>query len=252
MSARPALRAVVVDDEAPARDRLRRLLREHPDVVCVGEAGDVASAVELIDRERPDLCFLDVQIPGGDGFDVLARARHQPAVVFTTAYDQYAVRAFEVHSVDYLLKPFRAERFAAALERAREAAGRGAPSRADLERLSAELRQGPPERISARKGSRIALLDPADILWFEAEETLVFARTEEGRFLVDRTLAELEACFGGEFFRAHRRFLVRLDRIVELRPQEGGTYRLTVRNAEGMPLPLSRRQARRLKGRLAW
>jgi len=253
------LRAVVVDDEEPARARVLRLLRAEPSVEVVGEASDVAGAVALIDRERPDVCFLDVQMPGGTGFDVLERAQHKPRVVFTTAYEQYAVRAFEVHSVDYLLKPFRRDRFAEALTRLRERRS-GAEEDGRLAALRAELHKPAEvaaavdalERIPARKGTRIVLLDPAEIVWFEAEETLVFARTDEGRFLVDRPLADLEARLAPAFFRAHRRFLVRLDRVAEIRPQDGGTCRMTLRDAAGSSLPLSRRQARRLRARLAW
>src|SRR5262249_60531424 len=115
------MRVVIVEDERPARDRLRRLLQDHPDCVIVGEAGGAAAAAALIDREKPDLCFLDVEMPEGDGFEVLRRIAHPPRVLFTTAYDRYAVPAFEVRSVDYLLKPFSRDRFAAAMTRAREA-----------------------------------------------------------------------------------------------------------------------------------
>ena len=121
----PAIRAVIVDDEKPARDRIRRLLAPHADIALVGEASDVASAVALLAESNPDLLFLDVQMPGGDGFDVLRRAKRIPRVIFTTAFDQYAVRAFEVNSLDYLLKPFDKARFAAALDRAREALSHG-------------------------------------------------------------------------------------------------------------------------------
>jgi len=119
------LRVAIVDDEKPARDRLKRLLAAMPDVALVGEAGDVASAVELIDRERPELCLLDVQIPGGDGFEVLRLVEHLPQVVFTTAFDHYAVRAFEVNSLDYLLKPVHRERLQNAVHRAQQARERG-------------------------------------------------------------------------------------------------------------------------------
>ena len=111
-------RCVVIDDEKPARDRIKRLLGQQVDFDCVGEAGDAASAVELIDQLEPDLCFLDVQMPEGDGFSVLERVRTLPRVIFTTAFDEYAVRAFEVRSLDYLLKPFSKPRFAEALDRA--------------------------------------------------------------------------------------------------------------------------------------
>ncbi|HKQ98693.1 MAG TPA: response regulator, partial [Candidatus Polarisedimenticolia bacterium] len=134
-----SVRAVIVDDEKPARDRLRRLLGEHPDINLVGEAADAAAAAALIDRERPDLCFLDVQMPEGDGFEVLRRIKHRPRVIFTTAYDRYAVPAFEVSSLDYLLKPFSRERFAAAIEKARAAIGAGAaPPPGEILRLLEE------------------------------------------------------------------------------------------------------------------
>ncbi len=247
------IRAVIVDDEKPARDRVRRLLEDHPDVVVAGEASDVPSAVALLDRERPDLCFLDVEMPAGDGFDVLRRVRHTPCVIFTTAYDQYAVRAFEVHSIDYLLKPFSQRRFAAALERAREQLDHEAPPPGEIVRLLEEIRAASAAaRIPARRGAKIVLVDPADVLWFEAEETLGFARTAEGRYLVDRSLSELEAQLAATFFRAHRQYLVNLSRIGEIQPSDAGTYRVLMRNAARTVLPLSRRQARRLRERIPW
>lgn len=244
------IRVVIVDDEKPGRDRVRRLLEDHPDFVIAGEAGDVPSAIALVDRVRPALCFLDVQMPAGDGFDVLRRVRHVPRVIFTTAHDQYAVRAFDVNSVDYLLKPFSPRRFAAALEKAREKIASEAPPGTEIVRLLEEIR--PPTRIPARKGARIVLLDPSQVLWFEAEETLVFARTEEGRSLVERSLSELEIQLAAFFFRTHRRYLVNLSRIAEIRPADAGTCRIVLRDAGGTILPLSRRQARRLRERIPW
>ncbi len=259
-------RVVIVEDEKPARDRIRRLLAAHADFTIVGEASDAPSAVRLLDEAKPDLCFLDVQMPEGDGFDVLRRASHRPHVVFTTAHDQYAVRAFEIHSVDYLLKPVGRERFAVALDRARRAlsssggpggkvlelleeirAGLGAPRAAGAEPEGPAREPSAPVRITARRGARIVLLDPAEVLWFEAEETLVFARAAEGRFLVERTLAELEEALGPSFFRAHRAYLVNLSRIGEILPGDSGTYRLVMRDAAATSLPLSRRQAQRLR-----
>ncbi len=260
------IRAAIVEDEKPARQRLRRLLREHADIVIVGEAEDVAGAVALIERERPDLCFLDVQIPGGDGFEVLRRLRYVPRVIFTTAYDQYAVQAFEVASLDYLLKPFDAERFALALERARQALRQRPPAAEQalqllLEQLRtglphikelAERAAGAPRRIPARRGPRIVLLDPREILSFEAQETLVFARTRERRYLVERTLAELEADLGPAFFRAHRGYLVNLEQVAEILPEESGTFRIVLKDEARTTVPLSRRQARKLRERLPW
>jgi DNA-binding LytR/AlgR family response regulator len=251
-------RCVVVDDEKPARERVKRLLAEHADFECVGEASDAAGAVRLIDEVAPDLCFLDVQMPEGDGFGVLERVRRVPAVIFCTAFDEYAVRAFEVNSLDYLLKPFGKKRFAEALDRARQKlSGPPAPAERILELLD-ELRRsvspGPGEgsRISTRRGAKILLLDPADVLWFEAEDTLVFARTAEGRSLVERTLADLEEQFAPRFFRAHRSCLVNLDHVAEIVPGDAGTHRVVFRDERRSSVPLSRRQARRLRELIPW
>jgi len=284
------MRVVIVEDEKPARDRLRRLLGEHSDCELVGEAGDAATAVALIDRERPDLCLLDVKMPEGDGFEVLRRIRHQPRVIFTTAYDRYAVPAFEVNSLDYLLKPFSRERFAAALARAREAVRAGvAPPSQEILKLLEEIRAGlakpggvappasaaappaagppapgsptapggppagiAPLRIPVRRASKIVLLDPDDILWFEAEETIVFARTSEARLLVERTLNDLETQLGPGFFRAHRSFLVNVSCIAEILPGDGGAARIVMKDLQKTILPLSRRQARLLRDIISW
>jgi two-component system LytT family response regulator len=280
------MRVVIVEDERPARDRLRRLLQDHPDCVVVGEAGDAATAAALIDREKPDLCFLDVQMPEGDGFEVLRRITHRPRVIFTTAFDRYAVPAFEVRSVDYLLKPFSRERFAAAMTRAREALQTGTtPAPQDILRLLEEIRAGlersgraasspaPPEavarpappdaapppasttaplRIPVRRANKIVLLEPSEILWFEAEETIVFARTAAGRMLVERTLNDLEALLAPSFFRTHRSFLVNVSHIGEILPEEGGTARIVMKDEARTVLPLSRRQARLLRSIIPW
>ena len=251
-------RCVVIDDEKPARDRLKRLLAAHPDFRVVGEAADAETAVRLIDDTTPDLCFLDVQMPEGTGFDVLERVRHVPHVVFVTAYDRYAVPAFEVRSVDYLLKPVGRERFAEAVDRARERIAAAGPARRildELEGLRRSVGRGvaappTPDRISARRGPRILLLDPNEIVWFEAEDTLVFARTAAGRFLVDRTLSDLERQLEGQFFRAHRGCLVNLGRIAEIRPADAGACTIVCPGAG--TVALSRRQARRLREIFRW
>jgi DNA-binding LytR/AlgR family response regulator len=258
-------RCVLVDDEKPARERLKRLLADRPEFEVVGEAGDAASAIRLIDELRPDLCFLDVQMPEGDGFEVLRSVQRVPSVIFTTAYDEYAVRAFEVNSLDYLLKPFGKRRFAEALDRAEQALERPAGGGAErVVELLDEIRSGlaarpatpgaggSADRITARRGSKILLLELDEILYFEAEDTLVFARAEGGRHLVERTLADLERQLSPAFFRAHRRFLVNMGRIAEILPAEAGTYRLVLRDEQRSVIPLSRRQARKLKELLPW
>ena len=250
------LRVVIVDDERPARDRLRRMLAEHADVTIIGEAADAEAAVEVLERERPDLCFLDVQMPAGDGFDVLRRLEKPPRLVFTTAYDQYAVRAFEAEALDYLLKPFSAQRLSAALDRARQLARAGAtapPAAPAVDRLLEAIRgAAAPVRIPARRGARIVLLDPAEVGWFEADDTLVYARTLDGRLLVERALAELEEQLGATFFRIHRRYLVNLGWIAEIRPGDGANWEVSLKDPGKTSLPLSRRQAQRLREIIPW
>ena len=161
-------RCIVIDDEKPGRDRVKRLLAAHPDFELAGEAADADAAVRLIDETTPDLCFLDVQMPEGTGFDVLERVRHVPHVIFVTAYDRYAVPAFEVRSIDYLLKPVGRERFAEALERARERIDAAGSARRILNELDALRRlvggggAAPPalDRVSVRRGSGVLLLRP--------------------------------------------------------------------------------------------
>ena len=231
------LRVAIVDDEKPARDRLRRLLAGIPDVTIAGEAGDVEGAIALLDRERPDLVLLDVRMPGGNGFDVLARAAYLPQVVFTTAFDHYAVRAFEVKSLDYLLKPVPRDRLEDAVARARRASEREGPGpSAEMMRLLEEIRAGMPAataelpasrpsatplRIPAKRGSKILILDPADVVWFESEGELVHARTSDGRALVERPLGDLEDLLSGEFFRVHRSYLVNLSKVGAIVPADG-------------------------------
>src|SRR5262245_12538226 len=171
------IRTVGVDDEKPARDRLKRFLAEHADFEVVGEAGDGESAVRVIDALRPDLVFLDVRMPEADGFQVLERLQHLPRVVFATAYERYAVQAFEVHSIDYLLKPFDRRRFGATLARVRDEMRKSVPSEEKLDALLREIRQSakalrgaaagtapaaPPESVGAGAGSGPAADDDDD------------------------------------------------------------------------------------------
>ena len=295
------IRTVVVDDEKPARDRLKRFLAEHGDFEVVGEAGDGESAVRVIDALRPDLVFLDVRMPEADGFQVLERLQHVPRVVFATAYERYAVQAFEVHSIDYLLKPFDRVRFGATLARVRDEMRKSVPAEEKLDALLREIRESaqalrgaaagnipegvaagaaagtgpgpgddddepatiPPgspsaprassDRISGRRGQRIYLLAPHEILWFEAEGELVFAKVGTHRYHVSRTLAELEASLDPkQFFRSHRSFIVNLAAIAEIVPEDSGNYRIIVRDPERTAVPLSRRQARKLREVFPW
>jgi len=250
------LRVLIVDDEPLARARARRLLGEVGGAVVVGEAGSAAEAREQLRAHPADLLLLDIQMPGEDGFALLASLDPPPAVVFITAFDHYAVRAFEENAVDYLLKPFRKERLAEALERARHDLAR--PE--ELSRKIALLLGGLGgaaadsdhlERLTVRIGQRQLILKSDEIFWFGAEDKLVFAATETDRHYVNFTLDQLEQRLDPKrFARVHRSAIVNLDRAAALRPGFAGTYRLQLRDPARTEVPVSRARARTLRARL--
>ena len=257
---KPALRILIVDDEPLARTRLKRMLGELGGCEVLAEAGSVAEAAPLVDRLRPDLVLLDVQMPGEDGFALIERVQHRPAIVFVTAFDHYAVRAFELHAIDYLLKPFRAERLAAAIEHARLALARPdelAHQLEQLQRLLGSLGSAPTaaeprlERFTVRIGQKQLIVKADDVLWFGAEDKLVFAATATGRHYVNFTLDELERRLEPtRFVRVHRSAIANLDHAAALRPGFAGTWRLQLDDAARTEVPVSRSRARQLKERL--
>jgi two-component system LytT family response regulator len=243
------LRAIIVDDEPPARRRIRRLLATEPDVVVTGECGDGESALQLVARERPDLLFLDVQMPERGGFEVVAALPEAPlpAILFVTAHDRYALRAFDVHAVDYLLKPFTAERFRTALARARE---RIAHQTADagLASLAASLRARPAylSRVAVRAGSRTLFVDLTSVDWMDAADNYVRLHVGRRELLVRDTLASLEAQLDPDrFVRVHRSAIVQTDRVTELRAQSHGDAEVLLR--DGTVVPVSRTWRERLQ-----
>jgi len=253
----PTLRAVLVDDEPLARARLRRMLLAHGGVQVLGEAASVAEAVLLVDELAPDLVFLDVQMPGEDGFTLVERVRHRPAIVFVTAFDQYAVRAFEANAVDYLMKPFRAERLAAAIDRARVVLARPDELARQLQHILASMgsartdRAEPLERFTVRVGQKQLIVKADEVLWFGAEDKLVFAVTARDRHYVNFTLDELERRLEpSRFVRVHRSAIANLDHAAALRPGFAGTWRLQLDDAARTEVPVSRSRARSVKERL--
>ena len=264
-----AIRSLVVDDEPLARRRVLRLLREEPDAEVVGSAATGDEAVEAVRALAPDLLLLDVQMPGRDGFGVLDAlgADAMPYVVFVTAYDRYALRAFEVHALDYLLKPFDPVRFHRAFGRAREQirrrethehrrrligllgdlAGRGAAG-GEGEPAAAEA-PPPVERLLVRAEGRILFLRVDEIDWVGAQGNYAELHVGAGSYLVRETMAELEARLDPRrFLRVHRSTIVNLDRVRELRPWFGGDYRVSM--LDGTELHLSRLYRSRAAERL--
>lgn len=229
------LRTLIVDDEPLARDRLRSFLAGEPDLELVGEYGDGPAAIAAIRRDRPDLVFLDLQMPGCDGLKVVAElpAAHRPAVVFATAHEQYAVDAFDLEAVDYLLKPFDRERLRQALRRVRNALRR----RAGLHDVAAE--GGAADRVAVKADGRIVFLLPQEVVRVEAADNYVILHLASGRLMVRETMAAIEARLGPKLFaRVNRSAIVQVAQIREIQPAQHGDYSVVLR--DGTRLPLSR------------
>ncbi len=238
------IRALLVDDEQPARDRLRRLLTEVPDVEIAGEAEDGERAMEEITRLVPDVVFLDIQMPGCTGMEVAASlASPRPHIIFCTAFDQYAVDAFELSAVDYLLKPINRARLARALDRVRA----GLKSDDALEK--ATLAAAPPSRFLARRGSTYHVVSGRDVLCFVSEDGLTKLSAGNQQYWMSPTLNDLEARLDPRhFFRISRGAIVNLDAVREVSPTAGGHGELTLK--DGSKHEVSRRRFKELTEKL--
>jgi two-component system LytT family response regulator len=240
----PLIRVLLVDDESLAREMLREMLKNDPQVTIVGESCNGREALEAIRSHSPDLIFLDVQMPELGGFEVLeALGKEIPRVIFVTAYDQYAVRAFEVHALDYLLKPFDQERFDISWQRARAQILRDRNGGTDQRILALleEMKAGKKylERLVIKASGRIYFLETTEIDWIEAEGNYVSVHSAKKSHLLRETISSLEAQLDPKkFLRIHRSSIVRIDRIQELQPWFHGEYRIILQN--GTQLTLSR------------
>jgi two-component system, LytTR family, response regulator len=233
--------ALIADDEPIARAGLRRMLAAHEWVEVIGEAMHGPDAVESINTRQPDLVFLDIQMPGLLGTEVLARLTHQPVVVFTTAFAQHAVTAFELGAVDYLLKPFGAERLAAAMQRVRGALGEPTAAGA-FDRISEVFGAGPVTRLFVRVGAAILPIPVTSVAWFEADGDYVTAHTERGRHVLTVSLNKLESRLDPKrFVRIHRTHIVNLDAVVAFRRHGKGGMTAELRG--GTQLAVSRAKA---------
>jgi len=258
------IRAILVDDEPLARKRLRMLLGPHVRVQIVGEAANGEEACALVETLQPDLLFLDIQMPGLSGFDVLARlpaSPRRPQVIFITAHDEFAVRAFEEQALDYLLKPVEPERLARAVSRLTEVPVPGSPVEDPrLDRLLASLAaQGvvatPSKtllrRIPVRRGARIALVEVATAVFFRAEDKYTVLYTSDAEHVIDRTIDELEQSLDpDQFLRIHRAAIVNVGFVQELTSVEGGRFVVALNDARNTRLVASRSGARTLRERL--
>ena len=230
------LRAIIVDDEELARGFLREMLETHPDIAIVAECPNGFEAVKAIGENSPDLLFLDVQMPKLDGFEVLELIDPGPVVIFVTAYDQYAMRAFDAHAVDYLLKPFTRERFEKALERARMRLGEQAP-KPDL--AAARSPEERPERIVVKDGPRVHVIPVDKLDYVEAQDDYVALHSAGKSYLKQQPIASLESLLDpARFVRIHRSVIVNLERVARIEPY-GKESRLAILS-DGARLPVSR------------
>ncbi|HEX2861144.1 MAG TPA: LytTR family DNA-binding domain-containing protein [Lacunisphaera sp.] len=235
------LRVLIVDDELLARERLRGFLQAESAVEIIGECADGPAALAAIRQGTPDLVFLDMQMPGCDGLQVLAQLPEdrRPAIVFATAHERFAVDAFDVAAVDYLLKPFDRERFRQALARAQDHVQAHRPAGNPASPAAAPAVDRKNLRLAVKADGRIVFLKPEEIMWVEADDNYVTLHLATGRLMARETLASIENRLGhGSFTRISRSAIVQLDQIKELQPTVHGDYTVMLR--DGTRLPLSR------------
>jgi two-component system response regulator LytT len=255
MTDKDRLRILIVDDESPARKDLKRIIGKLDGLEVVGEASEGLEAVRLAQKLQPDAILLDIQMPGLDGFQVVSRLNDMeraPSIIFVTAYDEYAIRAFEVHAADYILKPVEERRLAQAIDRARRIRG-GAESGPDLKALLSAVGASP-KRLAVRRGEALVMIDVDDILYATVSEgsIKIVARGLEGAVSF-RSLDELEREINSSrFLRVHKSYLANVSRIHEIMPWFGGTYKLRMEGKEGPVIPLSRAHARELRTLIKW
>lgn len=251
-----AIRTLIVDDEPLARKRLRRLLAAHSGLEIVGEAADGESARKAIESLNPDLVFLDIQMPGLSGLEVVARLERRPQIIFVTAHDDFAVRAFEERALDYLLKPVEPDRLARAVSRVE--AGwqeRGTRPSEDprIGQLLESLARSRPEfrKIPVRQGTKIVLVDTASAVFFRAEDKYTVLYTAGAEHVLDRTIDELERTLDPEvFLRIHRSVIVNINCVRELTALEGGRFAVSILDERGSRLLASRSGVKVLRERL--
>lgn len=240
------IRVAVADDEVLARQKLRKLLEGESDLELVGEGATASETIDVVRLAKPDLLFLDIRMPGMDAFELIDRLRasseiQMPRVIFTTAYDQYALRAFEIHAADYLLKPFTRERFRAAVDRVRE-------QMAAASRFSEPMLQSRSDaaqymtRIVFKSRGRILFLPVSEIRWISAEENYVRVCTGSEAHLLRETMARIEERLDPNvFLRVHRSSIVNLQFVKEVRTEAGGDYAVVLANGQRIPMSRSYR-----------
>lgn len=238
------IKALIIDDEPLARSMVLEYLHNHSDITVVQECGDGFEGVKAIQQHQPDLIFLDIQMPKINGFEMLELIEQPPAVIFTTAFDDYAIKAFESHAIDYLLKPFSQERFDKAIRKWREHKQPAAPPAALLE--SASLSPQQQQRIVVKTGGRIRIIPMEDVDYLEAADDYVKIHTTEGSFLKNKTMAHFERVLdAAQFVRTHRSYIVNVQRITRLDVHEKESWLALL--TSGIRVPVSKTGYLKLK-----
>ena len=240
---------LIVDDEAPARDIIRHYLKEYAEVSLIGEVSNGFDALKIIKDKKPDLIFLDVQMPKLTGFELLELVEQPPLVIFSTAYDQFALRAFEQNAVDYLLKPYSRQRFDAALQKALTKARSGEAPAVNLQALQASA--GALTRVAVKDRQQIHVIPLHSIRYIEADGDYVQLHTEKGVFLKEKTMKYFEENFPPQqFIRIHRSFIVNVDMVAKIELYEKESYRVHLKSGEALKASSSGYKA--LKEAVRW
>ncbi len=243
MTTSSKLNAIIVEDEPLARKRLNRLLQPYADFIqIIGEATNGIMGLEMINNLKPDLVFLDVEMPGMNGIELLENLKHTPKIVFTTAFEHYALKAFEENSIDYLLKPIEAKRLEKTISRLKDLSSSANIAVDDLiKKISGAALNTKPSRISVRLGDRHILLNWEDIGYLEAKDKMIFVNTLDGRSLPgDLPLSAIEEIMPLFFSRVHRAFIINTKAVIEVRNGFNSTYHLLLNDLKGTKIKSSR------------
>ena len=248
------LRALIVEDEAPARDLIKAFLKDHDDIELLGESDNGFDAVKMINSEHPDLVFLDIQMPKLTGFEMIELLDEVPEIIFTTAFDQYAIKAFELNAVDYIMKPFSRERFAGALEKVKERIQQKNPE-PKVQKFVRQMKEKEEvseiERIFVKTGSRIDVIPVAEIIRIEAQDDYVDIVTAKGKFLKKETMNYLEKALPGDtFVRVHRSGIVNINYIQKI--EKYGKESSMVVLKDGSRVQVSKSRIKDLKNQLGF
>jgi DNA-binding LytR/AlgR family response regulator len=243
---------ILVEDEAPARERMKSMLSAFDDINIVGEASDGPDGVRLIDDLKPDFIFLDIQLPVFTGFEVLKKIRHQPHVIFVTAYDEYAIKAFEADAVDYLLKPTTPERLREAIDRARQ---RGVRNLNTLLSTLQHALQKPvyQDRFPVRVANEILFIPVEDICWFHAEDKYVFLHTARDRYMLEDSLKNLETRLDPEFFiRIHKSVIINTGKLLRIKRDFAGRYSIQLADIKQSAFEIGRTYLAQVRDKLGF